>query len=152
MKLLLMIVLISLTCSAAASGKLSIRQTQIAALRAIEKVGLLEANIHLKMDNLPSRRIIRHSNVLVDVVQTALLQLELHEDLTPLEALRQQKEESGWKNNGSFLYLFSSITSKRATTVDVLMDLLKNEKKVARFIALPDDLAPPTDDLDLTSE
>ena len=155
MKYILITVMLVLTCSASAGGKLAHRKAQVAVLKTLERVGLLEASIQIKMDRLPSMKTIKHNNVMVDVVQAALLQLERHEDLTPLEALRQQRAGSGWKSSGGIFGFFSSssIESKRATTVDVLIDLLENKRKVARFLAtLPDDLVPPIDGLDLTSK
>lgn len=127
-----------LTCSASAGGKLAHRKAQVAVLKTLERVGLLEASIQIKMDSLPSIKTIKHNNVMVDVVQAALFQLALHEDMTPIEALRQQKEGSGWKSSGGIFGFFSSssIESKRATTVDVLINLLESEERTHRFLAL----------------
>ena len=158
MKLFLVAVLVSLNCSAIASGKLPNRKTQIAVLRAMEKVGLLaeratglgsiisinDANVKEAaafMDRLAASASLEHRGLLVGVAEIALIKLDVNKDFTPLEALSQQKEEV----DSSYHY----IANMRVNTVDAVINFLENEKKVARFLALSAKLVPPTDDLDL---
>ena len=154
MRLFLVIELISLTGFAMANGKLTSRQTQIAVLKSIEKVGLLTSvnDATAFMDQLTAGisitrnrvvvghsilSVVGHRILLVSFAQAARVKLDADKDLSPLEALRQQKDAL-LPSAGQFISLWRSTVSMAA--IDTLVDLLENEDDVDKFLALSADL------------
>ena len=151
-KFLLLTALLGLTCHAVASVQLASQEAQVAALRAIQKsmgmsastnkvTSFLEelaalASARTDYQRISSRPI--HAGLLQGAAEVALIKLDANKDLTPLEALLQHKDMVASSNVA---------VSFRSLPVDVLVDLLSSELKVAKLLVLSGDLVPSRDNL-----
>ena len=156
MKFMLLTALLGLACPAVASVPLAGKEAQVAALMAINKsmgVSASTSKVTAFLEELATfasartdpQRISRrpiHAGLLQGAAEVALIKLNVNKDLTPIEALLRHKEMVASSNVA---------VSFRSLPVDVLVDLLSSEAKVAKLLVLSGDLAPPTDtdDLDL---
>ena len=153
MKLFLLILLLNLAGTVFAGVHLASRKAQCAVLQTLGKnitdsQTVFDSSVVVFLNeliaNVPNREYLNrifdirrlNVNLLLGAAEIALNKMEIDKGLTPLQALEQAKEG---------IVAPDGRVNVRSAAIDVLINLLENEEKVAKFLTLSDHLEWSTD-------